>query len=76
MEGPPEPPRERREWGPPPDSDLIGIPLVVGMIAAILVVVAAFVFIGVGAGIAALVLGLVLALAISYRIVSDADVED
>lgn len=76
MEGTPGKDRKRPGWGPPPDSDLIGIPLVLGLILAVLVIVAAFVFIGPVVGMLALVLVLVLALAISYRIVSDANVDD
>jgi hypothetical protein len=76
MEGTPDPGRKRGAWSPPPDSDLIGIPLIVGILVAVLVVVAAFALIGVAAGIVALVLVLVAALAVSYRVVSDADVED
>lgn len=76
MEGTPDPGRKRGEWSPPPDSDLIGIPLIVGIVAAIAVVVLAFALIGATAGIVALVLVLIAAFAISYRVFSDADVED
>jgi hypothetical protein len=63
-------------WAPPPDSDLIGVPLLLGMGAAALVITAAFVFIGGLAGLLALIVVLVLALAISYRVVTASDPED
>jgi hypothetical protein len=61
---------------PPPDSDLIGIPLFVGLVVAALVIAAAFVFIGGVAGLIALIVVLVIALAISYRVVTASDLED
>lgn len=67
--------RRDSRWVPPPDSDLIGIPLFLGVGAAILVIAAAFVFIGGVAGLLALLVVLVLALAISYRIVTASDPE-
>jgi len=77
MERSPERDRRQRKsrWGPPPDSDLIGIPLVLGVTAAILVILATFIFIG-WEGV--IVLGVVLigALAISYRVVMDSETED
>jgi len=76
MERSPEQQRQRRSrWGPPPDSDLIGIPLVVGVTVAILAILATFIFIG-WEGV--IVLGVVLigALAISYRVVIDSEIED
>jgi hypothetical protein len=76
MEGEPGNDRKRAGWGPPPDSDLVGVPLVVGLVIAVLFVVAAFVLIGPIVGIVALILVLILALAVSYRVVSDTDVED
>lgn len=76
MEGSPEPTRKRGAWSPPPDSDLIGIPLIAGIVAAIALVVAAFAFVGAAAGIVALLLVLIAAFAVTYRVVSDADVED
>lgn len=71
-----EPDRSRARWGPPPDSDLIGLPLLVGLLAAILVIAAAFVLIGALAGLLAVIVVAVLALAVSYRVVTDSDIED
>ena len=62
--------------GPPPDSDLVGLPLVIGLVVAVAAVGAAFWLIGAGAGVAVLVGVLVIALAISWRVVSSSDVED
>jgi hypothetical protein len=76
MEGTPGKDRKSSRWVPPPDSDLTGIPLVLGLILSVVVVVAAFAFIGPLAGLVALVVILVIALAISYRVVTAADVED
>ncbi len=67
---------DRRQWGPPPDSDLIGIPLLIGLVVVAAAVVAAFVFVGMAVGMIALLVVLVLALAVSYRIVSDSDPKD
>ena len=54
---------------PPPDSDLIGIPLVLGMTVAVLAILATFFFIG---WIGVIVLGAVLVtgLAVSYLVMS------
>jgi hypothetical protein len=68
--------RSGSRWVPPSDSDLIGLPLFLGMGAAALVITAAFVFIGGLAGLLALIVVLVLALAISYRVVTASDPED
>jgi hypothetical protein len=76
MEGTPGQNRRGSRWKPPPDSDLIGIPLLLGLLLAVLVVVAAFVFVGPFVGLLAVLLVLVLALAISYRVVTDTDIED
>jgi hypothetical protein len=76
MEGSPEQDRRGSRWVPPPDSDLIGIPLFVGLVVAALVIAAAFVFIGGVAGLIALIVVLVIALAISYRVVTASDLED
>ncbi len=76
MEGSPEnDPRDSR-WEPPPDSDLIGIPLFVGIGVAVLAIAAAFAFIGGLAGLIVLLAVLVLALAISYRVVTASDPGD
>ncbi len=68
--------RSDSEWVPPPDSDLIGIPLFVGIAVALLAITAAFAFIGGLAGLITLIAVLVLALAISYRVVMASDIED
>jgi hypothetical protein len=65
--------RERRfRLGPLPDSDLIGIPLAVGVSLAVLAILATFIFIG-WPGMIVLGIVLVAALAISYRVVMDAE---
>lgn len=70
MQSTPEHTHRRFRIPPPPESDLIGIPLVVGMAVAALVVVAGFVIAG-WLGMVLLVAALVVALAISYRLVTD-----
>ncbi len=72
----PEQDRRRSRWGRPPDSDLIGIPLLLGILAAVVAISLAAVLIGIWAGMIALVVVLVLALAISYRVVISSDIED
>lgn len=72
----PEKDRSDSRWGPPPDSDLIGIPLLLGIGVALLTIAAAFVFIGAFAGLIALLAAIVLALAIIYRVVMATDIED
>jgi len=62
----------RRRWGPPPDSDLTGIPLAVGVSLAIAAIIAALFFIG-WIGMVVLIVVLVAALAISYRVVTDSE---
>jgi hypothetical protein len=62
----------RRSWGPPPDSDLIGIPLVAGVAVAVLAVIAAFIFIG-WVGMIVLAVVLIGALAVSYRVIMDSE---
>ena len=70
MERSPEQDPRKSRWEPPPDSDLIGIPLVVGMALAVLAIALAFVFVGGWAGMIVLVVVLIAALAISYRVVT------
>ena len=74
-----ESPGEKRsgsQWGAPPDSDLIGLPLFIGIAVAALAIAAAFVFIGGLAGLIVLIVVLVLALGISYRVGTDSDPGD
>jgi hypothetical protein len=73
---PPEKGESDSRWVPPADSDLIGVPLFLGIAAAALVIAAAFAFVGGLAGLIALILVLVLALAVSYRVVTASDIED
>jgi hypothetical protein len=73
---PPEKERSRNRWGPPPDSDLVGLPMFVGLGAAIAAISAAFIFLGGLAGLLVLIVVLVLALAISYRVVTDSETEE
>lgn len=75
MESPREPDRRKSRWQPPVDSDLIGIPLVLGVVLAVLAILAAFIFIG---WFGLIVLGIVLiaALAISFRVVTASETED
>jgi len=70
MERSPEPDPRKSRWEPPPDSDLIGIPLVVGMAVALLAIALAFVFVGGWAGMIVLGVVLIAALGISYRVVT------
>jgi hypothetical protein len=72
VERSPEQDQRRSRWGPPPDSDLIGIPLVLGLAVAVIAILAAFYFIG---WVGLIVLGVVLiaALAITYRVVTDSE---
>ena len=69
-----DPRREHRRarWGPPPDSDLIGIPLAVGIGVAVLSIIAAYFFVG-WLGSVVLLIVLIGALAISYRVVTDSE---
>ncbi len=75
MEGSPEQDQRKSRWEPPPDSDLIGIPLVLGVTVAVLAILAAFFFLG---WVGVIVLGVVLiaALAISYRVVTGSESAD
>jgi hypothetical protein len=73
MERSPEQEPRRSRWEPPPDSDLIGIPLVVGMAVGLLAIALAFVFVGGWAGLIVIGVVLVAALAISYRVVTSSE---
>jgi hypothetical protein len=73
-QSPEQDPRKSR-WGPPPDSDLIGIPLVLGMAVALLAIALAFVFLD-WAGLIVVGVVLIAALAISYRVVSESERRD
>ncbi|HEX6587007.1 MAG TPA: hypothetical protein VF052_09660 [Solirubrobacterales bacterium] len=75
MERSPEQDRRKSRWGPPPDSDLIGIPLVLGMAVALLAIALAFVFLDWG-GLIVLGVVLIAALAISYRVVTGSEDAD
>jgi len=68
MERPPTQHKRKSRWQPPPDSDLTGIPLAVGGIAAVLAIIVAFAFIG-WVGMVVLIAVLLVALAISYRVI-------
>ena len=68
--------QRKSRWGPPPDSDLIGIPLVLGIVVAILVITLAFVFLGGWGGLIAVGVVLIAALAISYRVVTESESND
>jgi hypothetical protein len=69
----PEQDQRKTRWEPPTDSDLIGIPLVVGMAVALLVITLAFVFLGGWGGLIAVGVVLIAALVISYRIVTSSE---
>jgi hypothetical protein len=75
MENPPEPGQRRSRWEPPVDSDLIGIPLVLGVALAIGVIVGAFWINGL-LGVIVLGIFLIAALAISYRVVMSSEIKD
>jgi hypothetical protein len=75
MERSPEQDRRKSSWGPPPDSDLIGIPLVLGMAVALLAIALAFIFLD-WAGLIVLGVVLIAALAISYRVVTGSEDAD
>jgi hypothetical protein len=71
----PERDQRKSRWQPPPDSDLIGIPLAVGAALAVLAILAAFVFVG-WLGLIVLVVVLIAALGISYQVITGSDTED
>lgn len=75
MEGSPEREQRKSRWEPPPDSDLVGIPLVIGLTVAVAAIIGAFWINGL---LGMIVLGVVLiaALAISYRVVTSSEPED
>jgi membrane glycosyltransferase len=75
LERPPEKDQRKSRWGPPPDSDLIGIPLVLGIVVALLAIALAFVFLH-WAGLIVLGVVLIAALAISYRVVTGSESQD
>jgi hypothetical protein len=75
MEGPPEPGQRKSRWQPPPDSDLAGIPLVLGVGVAVIAIIAAFVFLG-WVGMIVLVVVLIAALAISFRVITGSETRD
>lgn len=70
---PPEQDQRKSRWEPPPDSDLIGIPLVLGMAVALLAITLAFVFLGGWGGLIVVGVVLIAALAISYRVVTSSE---
>jgi hypothetical protein len=69
----PEQDQRKSRWEPPTDSDLIGIPLVVGMAVGLLVIALAFVFLGGWGGLIAVGVVVIAALVISYRIVASSE---
>jgi hypothetical protein len=71
----PEQDQRKSRWGPPPDSDLIGIPLVLGIAVALLAITLAFVFLD-WAGLIVVGVVLIAALAISYRVVTESESKD
>jgi len=75
MERPPEQGQRRSRWQPPPDSDLVGIPLVLGVVLAVLIIIAAFIFIG-WIGMIVLIVVLIVALAISFRVITASEIEE
>ena len=62
--------------GPPPDSDLVGIPLVIGIFVGVAAVIAAFWLIGGLAGVIVLAVVLVIAVWLSFRVIASSDVAD
>jgi hypothetical protein len=72
MEGPPDQDQGRSRWTPPADSDLIGIPLVLGLALAMLAIIASFIFLD-WVGFVVLAVVLIAALAISYRVITESE---
>jgi len=72
VEPSPETDRRKSRWQPPPDSDLPGIPLAVGVMLAVLAILAAFFFIG-WVGMVVLIVVLIVALAISYGVTTGSE---
>jgi len=68
-------PKEPRQGGPP-DSDLIGIPVVLGVALAFLAALAAFVLIGPMVGLLVVIAAVVIGLLISFREIRRAEIED
>lgn len=75
MERPPERRQRRSRWLPPPDLDLVSIPLVVGIVLSVFAILAAFVFIG-WVGMIVLIVVLIAALLISFRVVTASETDD
>jgi flagellar basal body-associated protein FliL len=75
MSGSPEQDQRKSRWEPPSDSDLIGIPLIVGMAVALLAITLAFVFLGGWGGLIVVGVVLIAALAISFRIVTSSSAD-
>ncbi len=69
----PEQGQRKSRWEPPPDSDVIGIPLILGMAVALVAITLAFVFLGGLGGLIVIGVVLIAALAISYRVVSGSE---
>jgi flagellar basal body-associated protein FliL len=65
--------QRKSRWEPPPDSDLIGIPLILGIAVALLAIALAFVFLGGWGGLIVIGAVLIVALAISYRVVTSSE---
>jgi hypothetical protein len=66
----PEQDQHKSRWEPPPDSDLVGIPLILGMAVALLAITLAFVFLGGLGGLIVLGIVLIAALGVSYAVVT------
>ncbi|MBM3667603.1 MAG: hypothetical protein FJW90_09040 [Actinobacteria bacterium] len=62
--------------GPPPDSDLVVFPLLIGIVIALAAIGAAFWLIGAGAGIAVLVAVIAIAVVVAYRVLASSEVKD
>jgi hypothetical protein len=68
-------PQLRPRPGAPPDSDLVGIPLVIGMMVALFAVIGAF-WLDAWVGMVVLGIVLVVALVITYRVVASSETSD